>query len=80
MVPLVGAVPSVLLGVKVKVAGTPTVNEPLPATLLNCRSGARMAVITVLDVLLPAPVRPGSSGSVTPTGTIAVALLATVPL
>ena len=80
MVPVVAAVPVMLFGVNVKLPVPPTVNVPLLEVLVNCRSGARTVDITVFDVLFPAPVRPGSSGSVTPEGTIAIARLESVPV
>jgi hypothetical protein len=76
--PDVGAFP-LLLGVIVKLAAVPTPNELALAVFVNCKSGDCTTVTTAADVLLPAPVRPVSSGSVIPMGTIAVAVFDKVP-
>jgi hypothetical protein len=79
IVPAVAALP-VLFGVNVKLALIPTVKLAPDATLLIVRFGACTTVITTLEVLFPAPIRDGSSGSAVPDGPIAVDAFANVPL
>lgn len=80
MVPAVAALPNKLFGVSVKLAFVPTVKLGVDAVLVMAKSGACTTVLTVDDVLLPAPVRLGSSGSAMPIGTMAVAAFAKIPV
>ena len=77
--PLVASEP-VLDGVKVKLAFTPTVKVIDGDVLANRKSGDCTTVTAGAEVLLPAPIRVGSSGSFTPIGAMAVALLDKVPV
>ena len=80
IVPAVAILPNKLLGVSVKLALVPTVKLGVDAVLVMAKSGACTTVFTIDDVLLPAPVRPGSSGSVMPAGTMAMAMFDKVPV
>lgn len=79
MPPLVASVPE-LDGVNVKLAFTATVKVIDGEVFANRKSGDCTTVTAGGDVLLPAPTRVGSSGSLMPIGTMAVALLDSVPV
>lgn len=80
IVPTVAALPARLFGVSVKLALVPTVKLLVDAVLVIAKSGACTTVETGAEVLLPAPVRLGSSGSLIPAGTMAVAEFTSVPV
>ena len=72
MLPTVGAVPSALLAVSVKLAWPPT-TKVLADVFVNVRSGVITVSVSVVLAL-------AGVGSVVPTGGVALKVLATLPL